>query len=501
VVADYPDSNTAVEELRIVLETTKMQNDLGRVLCQSLDRRLNHPGANTSQIIDVYIATIKVLRVIDPSDRLLAVVAEPVRSYLRGRHDTVRCIITSLTNADVGGDLYEELRRQDAKPLENVTVDSDDEEEPPDFDWQPPPSINKPRGTFLEGGVRGSSGDSDILAMLVSIYGSKELFVNEYRLMLADKLLANLDYNTDKEVHTLELLKLRFGEMSLRNCEVMIKDMDDSKRANANIVSTLEESAPPTTMTEQDKPVVDAAMISHIFWPTLQNEQLKHHPRIQYKLDEFGSAYARLKNPRRLIWLNQLGTVQLQLDVVEKKGSRNVVEKRDFTVTPVLSTLILHFESKAQWTPQDLSDETGIPEHIIQRRMAYWVNQRVIVAVHSPAGGIVYEIASIHHQTSVSRDMDSASMMDDDGSEGQAASAMAQETEEREVYQSYILNMLTTLKTLPLEKIHNNLKMFATGSDHKYNMTVHQLSGFLHHLCKQEKLECGPDGDYKVFKK
>jgi anaphase-promoting complex subunit 2 len=60
---------------------------------------------------------------------------------------------------------------------------------------------------------------------------------------------------------------------------------------------------------------------------------------------------------------------------------------------------------------------------------------------------------------------------------------------------------LTTLKTLPLEKIHNNLKMFATGSDHKYNMTVHQLSGFLQHLCKQERLECGPDGDYKVFKK
>jgi anaphase-promoting complex subunit 2 len=499
VVADYPDSHVAVQELRIVLETTKMQNDLGRVLCQSLDKRLNHPGANTSQIIDVYIATIKVLRVIDPSDRLLAVVAEPVRSYLRGRHDTVRCIITSLTNA--GGDLYEELRRQDAKPLENVTVDSDDEEEPPDFDWQPPPSINKPRGTFLEGGMRGSSGDSDILAMLVSIYGSKELFVNEYRLMLADKLLANLDYNTDKEVHTLELLKLRFGEMSLRNCEVMIKDMDDSKRANSNIVSTLEESAPPTAFAEKDKPVVDAAMISHIFWPTLQNEQLKHHPRIQYKLDEFGSAYARLKNPRRLIWLNQLGTVQLQLDVMETKGGRNVVEKRDFTVTPVLATLILHFESVSQWSPQDLSNETGIPEHIIQRRMAYWVNQRVVVAAHAPGSGIVYEIATIHHQTSLSLDMDGASMMDDDGSEGQAVSAMAQEEEEMEVYQSYILNMLTTLKTLPLEKIHNNLKMFATGSDHKYTMTAHQLSIFLQHLCKQEKLECGPDGEYKVFKK
>jgi anaphase-promoting complex subunit 2 len=209
VVADYSDSHPSVMELKEVLEITKMHNELANVLGKQLIKRLNHPGANTSQIIDVYITTIKVLRVIDPSDRLLEIVAEPVRSYLRGRADTVRCIISSLTDAQVGGDLYQELRRQDAKPLENVTVDSDDEEECPDMNWQPQPSIYKPRGTFLEG--TGGRGDGDILAMLVSIYGSKELFVNEYRLMLADKLLANLNYDTDQDVHTLELLKLRFG--------------------------------------------------------------------------------------------------------------------------------------------------------------------------------------------------------------------------------------------------------------------------------------------------
>jgi hypothetical protein len=36
--------------------------------------------------------------------------------------------------------------------------------------------------------------------------------------------------------------------------------------------------------------------------------------------------------------------------------------------------------------------------------------------------------------------------------------------------------------------------MFVTGSDVKYNKTPQQLSLFLQHLCKQEKLECGPDG-------
>lgn len=71
--------------------------------------------------------------------------------------------------------------------------------------------------------------------MVVDIYGSKELFVGEYRSLLADRLLHQLDFNPEKEIRNLELLKLRFGEMLLHNCEVMLKDISDSKRINANI--------------------------------------------------------------------------------------------------------------------------------------------------------------------------------------------------------------------------------------------------------------------------
>ena len=433
-----------------------------------------------------------------------------MRTYLRGRSDTVRCIITSLTDAEVGGDLYEELRRQDARPLEHVKADSDDDEELPDFDWQPPPPITRPKGTFFGIGTKGGGGD--ILSMLVSIYGSKELFVNEYRLMLADKLLANLDYNTDKEVHTLELLKLRFGEMSMRNCEIMIKDTDESKRVVSNIHSTIKAKqganmvgGPPTA-----EPVVDAAIISHIFWPTLQKEQLKHHPRIQAELDQFSSEYGSLKNPRRLIWINQLGSVQLELDVVEEgPDGAPIIETREFTCAPLLASLISYFEDRDGWTAEDLATETGVPEHIIQKRMSYWINHRVIKIVRGRGSSIRYEVATREHLLQGENDPDSAavaSMMDEDGSESQAVSVLAQEEEEMDVYESYICGMLTNLGQLPLERIHNMLKMFVTGSfvtgsEIKYNKTPQQLSQFLQHLCKQEKLECGPDGMYKLLKK
>lgn len=69
--------------------------------------------------------------------------------------------------------------------------------------------------------------------MLVNVYGSKELFVNEYRTLLADRLLSQFTYNTEKEIRYLELLKRRFGESQLHFCEVMLKDVYDSKRINA----------------------------------------------------------------------------------------------------------------------------------------------------------------------------------------------------------------------------------------------------------------------------
>ena len=72
--------------------------------------------------------------------------------------------------------------------------------------------------------------------MLVNIYGSKELFVNEYRTLLSNRLLNpnqfQFTYDTDKEIRNLELLKLRFGEASLHQCEVMLKDIGDYKRIN-----------------------------------------------------------------------------------------------------------------------------------------------------------------------------------------------------------------------------------------------------------------------------
>ncbi|KAG4996346.1 hypothetical protein JHK82_027157 [Glycine max] len=73
--------------------------------------------------------------------------------------------------------------------------------------WQPGPVEADPlKGSKKQRKV-------DILGMIVSIIGSKDQLVHEYRTMLAEKLLNKSDYDIDSEIHTLELLKLQLSDV------------------------------------------------------------------------------------------------------------------------------------------------------------------------------------------------------------------------------------------------------------------------------------------------
>ena len=94
MIRDYPDSLPGIQDLYKALQLTRMTSQLMDSLRVSFQQRLLHPGVETGQILQIYINTIKVLRVMDPTDGLLESVAVGIRSYLRGRADTVRNIIT-----------------------------------------------------------------------------------------------------------------------------------------------------------------------------------------------------------------------------------------------------------------------------------------------------------------------------------------------------------------------------------------------------------------------
>jgi anaphase-promoting complex subunit 2 len=59
----------------------------------------------------VTFALLQSLRVLDPTGVLFEVTSPVVKQYLRGRKDTIRCIITSLTE-DTQSELFAELMKR-----------------------------------------------------------------------------------------------------------------------------------------------------------------------------------------------------------------------------------------------------------------------------------------------------------------------------------------------------------------------------------------------------
>lgn len=229
IIIEFPDSQPAIDDLKLCMEKLDLRAHLVETLKNSIERRLLHLGVDTSDIITGYVATIKTMRHLEKSGILLQTVTEPVKEYLRkNRQDTVRCVITSLIE-ESPSDLSEELARSEAIKAEEVERNLDEMNSWES--WNPDPIDADPDKHSQQ------NRKSDIISMIVDIYGSKELFVNEYRNLLAERLLTQLDFTPEKEIRNLELLKLRFGENLLHSCQVMLKDISDSKRINTHIQS------------------------------------------------------------------------------------------------------------------------------------------------------------------------------------------------------------------------------------------------------------------------
>ena len=109
--------------------------------------------------------------------------------------------------------------------------------------------------------------------------------MSSHRSMLSNRLLSQFTYNTEREIRNLELLKLRFGEASLQQCEVMLKDISDSKRINNAITGDEEQSKEQKGMLSGQPFPVNAVILSAQFWPQfkeqenlqLPKEVIKHH--------------------------------------------------------------------------------------------------------------------------------------------------------------------------------------------------------------------------------
>lgn len=464
IIRDFPESKAAIEDLKFCLERTNQRQQLLTSLKSAFESRLLHPGVHTSDILTVYISAIKALRELDPSMVILQVACQPIRKYLRTREDTVRQIVAGLTgDAEGCTDLASELSRGDPVTLE--MQDSDEEGNDPE-DWTPDPTDAVPDKM---GSKRRSS---DIISLLVSIYGSKGIFIDEYRAVLADRLLHQLNYNTAREIRNVELLKLRFGESHMHYCEVMLKDMADSRRINSNIRE--EESR----LSEEEQPPLSlsAIILSSEFWPPLKEDKLELPPLICQSMEAYTQRYEKLKAMRTLSWKPHLGSVTLDVELEDRTLT-------NLNVSPIHAAIILHFQEKSSWTLEELSTKLGAPKELVHRKLALWQQHGVL---REEAGGRYYVVETGSSKEKMERGV---MLIDSDEERDSNTTTQSEQREEKlQLFWAYIQAMLTNLDSMTLDRIHSMLRMFVATGPVVTEMDINELEAFLQRKVREHQL-------------
>ncbi|THH16538.1 hypothetical protein EW146_g4118 [Bondarzewia mesenterica] len=333
IIVDYPESTPALQDLKECLARVDQRSGLVQSLRRANKKRLLHPGADTKDILTQYVSIIRCLRIVDPPGVLLFKVADPIRRYLRERPDTIRCIVASLVGDGESGDSLVD-DSDPIQPLQSAQVDDylDPNWEPEPTDAGPEFRTNKP---------------SDVISTLVSIYDSKDLFVKELQVLLAQRLLAITDGNFEKERRNIEILKVRFGEGPLQVCEVMLKDMTDSRRIDQHVQSQMSSIMHPT-------------IISRHFWPPLQTSTFSMPGQFNEIQATYAREYVTFKPDKKLRWLPHLGTIQLDIELQDRTVTVDVA--------PLEAAFIELFSKKGMFSlPPFPSAITHFPGHTHRR--------------------------------------------------------------------------------------------------------------------------------------
>ncbi|XP_061986464.1 anaphase-promoting complex subunit 2 isoform X2 [Populus nigra] len=474
IIVDYPDSSPAIEDLKQCLDYTGQHSKLVESFISALRYRL-----------------------------LTAAVGEPIKDYLRGRKDTIKCIVTMLTDGTggnpngsgiTGDSLLEELNR-DEESQENVGADDDFNTDDKQAwvnaaSWVPDPVEADP--------LKGSRNQRkvDILGMIVGIIGSKDQLVNEYRVMLAEKLLNKSDYDIDLEIRTLELLKIHFGESSMQRCEIMLNDLIDSKRTNHNIKATIKSaqtgSEPAETGASMD--ILNATILSSNFWPPIQDEALNVPEPVNQLLTDYAKRFHEIKTPRKLLWKKNLGTVKLELQFEDRT--------MQLSVAPIHAAIIMQFQDQTSWTSNRLATVIGVPVDVLNRRINFWISKGILTEslgkdLNDHVFTLVESIVDAGKNSGNTGSCEELLGGDEEG-ERSVASVEDQIRKEMTIYEKFIMGMLTNFGSMALDRIHNTLKMFCVA-DPPYDKSLQQLQSFLSGLVSEEKLELR-DGMYFLKK-
>ena len=220
-------------------------------------------------------------------------------------------------------------------------------------------------------------------------------------------------------------------------------------------------------------------------------------PAIDQAMRAYEERYHELKAPRKMTWMRSLGRVVVEVSLINEKTF-------EIVVSPLHAAILYHFTEREKWTAEELAKVLNATTKAVRQRMVLWMNRGVV----SETSEATYELNTVASSATNNKMMEhrraTGSLKttiatdgggggpgendDDDDDFLHRAGSSAEEVEaaEMKVYEQYVMGMLTNFPSMPIERIHNMLKMFVV--EPAYDKTQAQLEKFLMSLVRAEKL-------------
>ncbi|KAI1435065.1 Cullin family protein [Xylaria sp. CBS 124048] len=481
MVNNWPNSEGGIEDLRFAVTTPQRRLQLTDTFSAALQNRLLHSGRSTLDIVRTYIAMIRTFHKLDHSRVLLDRVAYPLQLYLCTREDTVRIIVSGLLSTPKEVDT--EARK--TKLVELVTLLHDpqqyrserQDEDWDDLTWVPPP---------VDAGTNYKRRKSeDVIGTLISALGSSpEVFIKEFQNIIGERLLSDQE-SFDQEVGVLDLLKKRFGESSLQACDVMIKDIQDSRKLDGamhrRILNTPDEAARIKN--------IHARVLSRLYWPEVGEESFQLPAAVTEMQNTYGSIFEQLKPFRKLKWLNHLGQATVELELED----RTIVEEVHTYEAAVINAFST--ETAACWTFEELWAKMQIDEDLLMAALQFWEEKQVLSK--QPDGRYVV-IERLSDAIEPPASAAGQSVPVENTRRANKSGMSEKEKEKRAVYWQFIVGMLTNSSpAMPLNNIAMMMKMLIPDG---FPWSNEELQEFLTEKLTSGELELA-GGKYKLVKR
>lgn len=398
-IVHWPHCLGAFRDLKECTTTIPARTQLILSFDKQLRKRLLHAGATTTDILNVFVFTIRAFAEIDPRGALISRATKPIHLYLKSRPDTAEIIVSSMLAEATDTDEVERDQIAQAsngnnklRLVENTSVEIAKEMQRPitaidqrdaelnweDQDWMPDPIDAGPE--FQRTKVE------DIFGHLFKLF-DRDAFIDVLKSILGEHLLHSLSPSDfAREIKVLELFKHRLGEDKLQACEVMLHDVETSRRTNLSIHQS--EVYKANMDPEKDAPDANARILSSVFWPSLTELHIKLPPQLKEIQERYERGFESLKGGTQsssvggeLEWIDALGIAEVELEF----NDRVVCE----TVPLLFASVIYSFDEDTNGgrnNATDIAKELEVDVEEVSKAINFWVTKKVLLPVPNERG-------------------------------------------------------------------------------------------------------------------